>query len=99
MRRRRRLERASGVLVGFTTRWNPFTTKVNVLIKTGDKTLKVPIDYRQQKFIEKEYTVGSRVEVERYEGHWRIKSQLEPLGTFNPDAGMTVMQKPENAYK
>ena len=99
MRRRRRLERASGILVGFSTRWNPFTTKVNILIKTANKTLKVPIDYRQQKFIEKEYAVGSKVEVERYEGHWHIKSQLEPLGVFNLDSVTTFMPQIENAYK
>ncbi len=99
MRRRRRLERASGILVGFTKRWNPFTTKVNVLLKVGNKTLKAPIDYRQQKFIEKEYAVGSRVEVERYEGHWRIKSQLEPLGAVHLELGTTFMPKTGNEYK
>ncbi len=99
MKRRRRLERASGILVGFTSRWNPFTTKVNVVIKSGDKTMKIPIDYRQRKFIEKEYPVGSKVEVERYEGNWRIKSQLEPLGVFNLDVGTTVMPSSGNAYK
>jgi len=91
MRRRRRLERASGVLVGFTGRWNPFTTKVNILVKIGKKTLKIPIDYRQQKFIQKEYAIGSQVELERYEGSWHIKSRLEPVGASYLEVGPTVI--------
>lgn len=91
MRRRRRLERASGVLVGFTSRWNPFTTKVNVLVKVGNKTMKIPIDYRQQKFIQKEYDIGSKVEVEQYEGSWHIKSQIEPLGASVHDVVSAVI--------
>lgn len=82
MRRRRKLEGASGILVGYTSRWNPFTTKVNVLIKVGEKTIKIPIDYRQQKFIQTEYAIGSKVEIERHEGIWQIKSKLEPLNEF-----------------
>jgi len=80
MVRRRKLERASGILTGFSRRWNPFSTKVNIRINVGKKTIKVPIDYRQRKFIEVEYAIGSRVEIERFEGNWHIKSQLEPMG-------------------
>lgn len=97
--RKRGPKRASGILIGYTSRWNPFTTKVNILVKVGDKTMKIPIDYRQQKFIQKEYPVGSKVELEGNENIWHIKSQLETPGDFHIDAGTAFIPSPKNAYK
>ncbi|HEY3422752.1 MAG TPA: hypothetical protein VGK13_06295 [Methanocellaceae archaeon] len=72
---------------------------MNVLINVSGKIIKIPIDYRQQKFIQNEYAVGSKVEVERYEGNWRIKSELKPIEESYLDAGTTFITTPDNAYK
>jgi hypothetical protein len=97
--RKRKLEVACGILVGYTSRWNPFTTKVNVLINVNGKVMKIPIDYRQLKFVQKEYAVGSKVEIESYEGNWRIKSEPEPINKFYLDEGATFIAPSNNAYK
>jgi len=39
-----------------------------------DRTISIPIDIRQKRFIEKEYPVGSEVEL-FYDGSWHINSK------------------------
>lgn len=75
MSRKRAAKKISGILVGFTRRWNPLATKVNVLVKVDKRVVKLPIDCRQIKFIQCENAIGDMVEMEFYEGCWHIKSQ------------------------
>jgi hypothetical protein len=70
--------KASGTLAGFTSRWNPLARRVYVLIKINNKTIKVPIDHRQLKFIQNEYAVGSNVELQFYDGDWHVMSRTQP---------------------
>jgi hypothetical protein len=65
-----------GRLVGFTRRWNPFSTEVFVLVEVDSKVINVPIDYRQQKYIQKEHPIDSRIPLTFYDGRWHVNSRL-----------------------
>jgi hypothetical protein len=64
-----------GKLVGFTKRWNPFTTEVFAMVEVEEETINVPIDYRQQKFIQMEHPINSLVPLIYNEGKWQITSR------------------------
>lgn len=64
-----------GILVGFTKRWNPFTNEVFALVEVDAKVINVPIDYRQQIFIQNEHPLNSLVPLIFNEGKWQISSQ------------------------
>jgi hypothetical protein len=64
-----------GKLIGFTNRWNPFTTQVFAVVEVDAKMINVPIDYRQQKFIQKEHPINSLVPLIFNEGKWQITSR------------------------
>jgi hypothetical protein len=68
----------AGRLIGFTRRWNPFSTEVFARVEVGSKVMSVPIDYRQQKFIQKEYPINSPVSLIYREGRWQIASRTLP---------------------
>ncbi len=63
-----------GELIDYKPRRHPLTMLAHVLVKVGNKVIKIPIDYRQAHFIQKEYPVGSMVELE-YNGQWQIRSR------------------------
>lgn len=87
--------RASGVLAGFTGRWNPLTTIVYMLVKVNDKTIKVPIDHRQVRFIQKEYDIGGKIELQFYGGDWHVMSQIQPSCEAPTVDGVLPGQSPE----
>lgn len=65
-----------GKLVGYSKRWNPFNSQVFAVVKIDDHdVINVPIDYRQQKFIQMEHPVNSLVPIIFCEGRWQITSK------------------------
>ncbi len=65
-----------GKLVGYTKRWNPFNSQVFAVVKIDEQdVINVPIDYRQQKFIQMEHPVNSLVSIFFCEGKWQITSK------------------------
>lgn len=49
----------------------------HMVVKTRGDMIRIPVDQRQVKFIQKEYPVGDTVELE-YDGCWHIMSRLAP---------------------
>ncbi len=65
-----------GKLRGFTRRWNPFDNEIFALVEVDDRqVINVPIDYRQQKYIQNEHPVNSMVPLVFREGRWQITSR------------------------
>lgn len=74
----------TGDLLGYSNRWNFFSNIINVVVRINGKSVKVPIDYRQRKFLQYEYPPGSKVDV-GFNGQWYIKSRPVP-DDFEPQA-------------
>lgn len=66
--------RVTGVLLKYSQNLNPFKREADVIVMVKDKTVTIPIDVRQRRFVEKEYPVGSKVEL-FYDGNWHINSK------------------------
>ncbi len=66
-----------GKLMGFTKRWNPFSTEVFALVEVDTGVINVPIDYRQKRIIQMEHPIDSLVPLAFNEGRWEILSQTE----------------------
>jgi hypothetical protein len=65
-------------LIGFTSRLNPLSRIVDIRVRVDRSIIKIPIDYRQLRFVLKEHPVGSDVDL-AYDGKWSIVSdQLSP---------------------
>jgi hypothetical protein len=77
------LDAIYGKVIGYTRPLNPFTMMARAIIKINNRVIRIPVDYRQVKFIEREYPVGSIVVLE-YDGSWCIRSQMAP-SEFNID--------------
>ncbi len=65
-----------GKLMGYTNRWNPFSTEVFALVEVDARIINVPIDYRQKNIIQKEHPVHSLVPLAFNEGKWEIMSRI-----------------------
>ena len=72
-----------GKLMGFTKRWNPFSTEVFAQVEVDTKVINIPIDYRQKMFIQKEHPIDSLVPLvyNGDEGQWEILSD-ESIGEY-----------------
>ncbi len=68
------VSRVNGVLVKYSQSRNPFKREADVIVMVRDRTISIPIDVRQKRFVEKEYPVGSEVELS-YDGSWHINSK------------------------
>ncbi len=66
----------AGRLIGFTRRWNPLSTEIFAKVEVGSTVISVPIDYRQQKFIQKEHPINSPVSLVYKDGRWQIASRM-----------------------
>jgi hypothetical protein len=64
-----------GKLIGYTKPWNPFANEIFARVEVDTEIINVPIDYRQQKFIQKEHPLNSLVHMIFSEGKWQILSQ------------------------
>lgn len=65
-----------GEVAGYKHGWIPMSP-AHMVVKTSGDMIKIPVDQRQVKFIQKEYPVGDTVELE-YDGCWHIMSRLAP---------------------
>lgn len=74
MNRELTASRVTGVLLKYSQHRNPFKREAEVVVMVKDKTINIPIDARQKRFVEKEYPVGSEVEL-LYDGDWHINSK------------------------
>lgn len=72
--------RVNGILLKYSQSRNPFKREADVVVMVKDKTISIPIDVRQKRFVEKEYPVGSEVEL-FYDGNWHINSKPVYNGT------------------
>ncbi len=66
-----------GEVIAYTPRLNPFSMMSKVTFKVNNKIIRIPVDYRQIKFVEKVYPVGSMVEL-KFDGNWIIRSHMAP---------------------
>lgn len=88
---------AVGEVIGYSSRLNFFSARVNVLVKVDGKVLKVPIDYRQKKFIQSESPEGSKVAIGFYDGEWHIGSKPVDQDLYLREMDVQVMELLENA--
>ena len=61
-----------GEVAGYTRGWIPMSP-AHLVVKAGREMIKIPVDQRQVRFIQKEYPVGDSIELE-YDGCWHIVS-------------------------
>jgi hypothetical protein len=66
-----------GELIRYKDKLNPLSTVTYVLVRVNNEIIQVPVDYRQTMLIEKEYPIGSDVEM-RFDGNWHIQSKPVP---------------------
>jgi hypothetical protein len=81
-----------GKIIGYSKSWNPLSHESYVVIKVNNNKLVVPIDTRQQKFVQKEYPSGSQVAVGFYGGMWHIGSRLVEENSFISDPGISIQE-------
>ncbi|HTY89826.1 MAG TPA: hypothetical protein VMC84_01485 [Methanocella sp.] len=67
-----------GRVAGYATGWISISSLAHIVVKVGHDTIRIPIDQRQIKFIQKEHPVGDIVELE-YNGGWHILSRATPM--------------------
>ncbi len=65
-----------GEVAGYKRGWTPLSP-AHLVVKAGGDILRIPVDQRQVRFIQKEYPVGDTVELE-YDGNWHIISRIAP---------------------
>jgi hypothetical protein len=70
-------ESVIGEVISYTEGWNPFSMKTILHAKIPGRVIHIPIDHRQKKFVQKEYPVGSAIELE-FNGWWNIRSRPAP---------------------
>ncbi|HEY3422192.1 MAG TPA: hypothetical protein VGK13_03460 [Methanocellaceae archaeon] len=88
---------AVGEIVGYSSRLNFFSATINVLVKVDGEVIKVPIDYRQKKFIQCESPEGSKVAIGFFEGQWHIGSKPAASERYLRDMDVQVMELLEKA--
>jgi hypothetical protein len=64
-----------GEVVGYKVKLHPKLS--DVIIKLGNRNIKITVDSRQTRYIRKEYPIGSLVEL-KFDGNWHIVSQYSP---------------------
>jgi len=64
-----------GEVVRYKTKLDPKLS--DVIVKIGNRNIKITVDSRQTPFIRKEYPAGSLVEL-KFDGVWHIISQDSP---------------------
>jgi hypothetical protein len=83
---------AIGKVIGYSKSRNPLSYESYVIIKVNDNKIVVPIDPRQQKFVQKEYPAGSRVAVGFYGGKWHIGSKPVDEKSLILDTGISIQE-------
>lgn len=66
-----------GEVIGYSSGWHYISTKPRVIVKVGSKTIRIPVDKRQVRFVAKEYPKGSKAEL-KFDNGWCIQSQIAP---------------------
>ncbi len=89
-----------GEVVGYSNRLNIFSARVNILVKVDNEVIKVPIDYRQKKFIQIESPEGSKVAIGFFDGEWHIGSKPSAHEQYLREMDVQVMDllKKANAH-
>jgi hypothetical protein len=83
---------AIGKVIGYRTSWNPLSHESYVVVKVNGSKVFVPIDVRQQMFVQKEYPIGSRVAVGFYGGAWHIGSKPVGEKSLLVDNGVSIQE-------
>jgi hypothetical protein len=81
-----------GKVIGYRTSWNPLAHESYVIVKANDDKIVVPIDMRQQKFVQKEYPVGSQVAVGFYGDAWHIGSKPVEENLLIYETGISIQE-------
>ena len=76
---------AIGEIVGYGRVFNPFSKKTRVIVKAKDRIIRIPVDYRQKKYIENEHQIGDKVAVGFYGGEWHIGSPPDHSNDYSPE--------------
>lgn len=76
---------AVGEIIGYGRVYNPFSKKARVIVKANDRVIRVPVDYRQQRYIQNEHRIGDRVAVGFYGGEWHIGSSPTASNDCGPE--------------
>ncbi len=81
-----------GKVIGYSKSWNPLSHDSYVIIKVNNDKITVPIDTRQQKFVQKEYPPGSQIAVGFYGGAWHIGSKPVGENSYISDTGISIQE-------
>ncbi len=65
----------AGKVIGYKKGLSLVLAKSLVLVKVENGIVSIPVDYRQEKFIEKEYPPGTTVPIGVRDGKWHIRSR------------------------
>jgi hypothetical protein len=82
---------AVGEIIGYGRVFNPFNKKSRVIVKANERIIRVPVDYRQIKYIENEHRIGDKVAVGFYGGEWHIGSPPAALNDYGPDQDISEL--------
>ncbi len=88
---------AVGEIIGYSSRLNFFSARINVLVKVDGEVKKIPIDYRQKKFIQSESPEGSKVAIGFFDGEWHIGSRPAAHEQYLREMDVQVMELLEKA--
>jgi hypothetical protein len=88
---------AVGEVIGYSSRPNFLSARINVLVKVDGEIVKIPIDYRQKKFIQSESPEGSKVAIGFFDGEWHIGSKPVSNEQYLREMDVQVMELLEKA--
>ena len=83
-------------MIGYKTNWNIFSHEAYVVVGISDQKIRVRVDSRQMKYIEKEHPPGSDVYLKLENNNWFIVSKPSTVEVYVPEQGVSYMDVLDN---